>query len=77
MKISNLSKFREIKKIKKVVSDLEVVLRVSSITTNALNPFQHYIPAKRILSSLNESSFLLKVYIKKYKLKLKDLEKDE
>jgi hypothetical protein len=74
IKIENLQDYKEKKKIKRVVTDLEKASRVFSLTTKSVHGLKHYNPVNNVLSVIYDNQQLIEIYLKKYRQQLKDLQ---
>jgi hypothetical protein len=74
MTIENLQDYKEKRKIKKIVTDLEKISRILSLTTKSITPYNHYAPVKNVLSVTYDNQQLIGIFLKKYKNLLKEKE---
>lgn len=66
-KLVEIKDFRTKKKIKKVVEDLEVVIKVMNLSINGLSRYSKYINVAEAISSLQTNKTLLEISYNKYR----------
>jgi len=65
-KLVELKDFKTKKKIKKVVEDLDVIIKVMNLTLNGLSRYSKYIHVAEAISSLQTNKTLLEISRNKY-----------
>jgi hypothetical protein len=58
------------KKYKKIIEDIEGMLKVISYSQKALSFYKHYIPAQQMISGMETQKTLLELHAKEAKNKL-------
>lgn len=77
MKPVSLTEHKNKKKFKKIVEDIDSILRVISLTQKSLSFYKQYIPVQEMISILATNSTLLELYRKSYADKLEELNKND
>jgi hypothetical protein len=75
MTITSLTEHKSKKKYKKVVEDIDGILKVISLSQKSLSFFKQYLPVQEMISVLETNKTLLELHRKKYEGKLEELEK--
>jgi hypothetical protein len=68
--IINLSAFKESKKYKKLISDMEDILKVLTATQKALHFFKHYQIIQTLLLTIETDKGIVETYKKKFQYEL-------
>ena len=68
----NLKDFKDRKKFKQIVEDLENINRILDLTQRSLIHFKRYKNVQEIISICETNMTLLNLYKKKYEAKLKN-----
>jgi len=63
----DLTKYREKKKRRILVSKLQDILKIFSISEQALNSYRYILPAKDVLRSIRENRILTEISVKRLK----------
>lgn len=71
--IVNLKLHKDKKKYKKVLEDIDSMLRIFMLSQQSLSFFKHYIPAQEIISILETNKTLLELKRKRYNKELEVL----
>ncbi len=64
---TNLKHFKEKKRIKKIVSDLEKIEHLLSLILQGLGTYKRYTPIRELLTEILDKKGMIKLYLKKYK----------
>ena len=75
MLITNLNEFKDSKKFKKIISDLENILVVINKSQEAFKFFKHYALCQEIISVLETNKTLVEIYRKQYNDRLVEVKK--
>lgn len=65
--ISSMSNFKNLKKARVLVKDLDNIDKLLMLSHKALFPYRKYIPCKDILENIKNNHSLVQLYLKKYK----------
>lgn len=65
--MAELHNAKDYKLAKQFCRDIEAILKVTGLALRALEPFKHYRPVSRLISTLKEESSLLEAHLNKYK----------
>lgn len=74
--ITSLSDHKNKKLAKRLVSDIDAILKVLSLTQRGLAHFKQYIPVQEIISTIQTNVTLLEVHRNKYAKALEDATKE-
>lgn len=75
MEITDLKGFKKEKKYKKIVSDIDSILLIFSLTQRSLAFFKEYVVVQEIISIIETNKTLLELHRKKYLNELEEAEK--
>jgi hypothetical protein len=73
--ITSIDDFKNKKKYKKVIEDIDSILRVITLAQKSLSYFKQYLTVQEIISVLETNKTLLELYRKTYGDKLEEIEK--
>lgn len=65
IKITHLQDYKNLKKIQKIVSDLEKVEVLLTNNIKTISAYKRYMPARSVLMNLMENKALVMVHLKK------------
>lgn len=71
-KTYNFESHKEIKKLKKIVSDLQKVQSLLGLIIQGLGVYKKYTPVKSIIASIVENKALVGIYLKQISDQLKE-----
>ncbi len=66
MKIVSLDKYKEIRRARRIKSDLDDILELFDVIIAGLNNYKKYKPVNEVIKLLKSNKDLLKLYRKKY-----------
>ena len=73
--ITSIDDFKNKKKYKKVIEDIDSILRVITLAQKSLSYFKQSLTVQEIISVLETNKTLLELYRKTYGDKLEEIEK--
>ena len=73
--IIHLQQFKDKKKIKKYVKDIEDILKIITLSQKGLSIYKQYSSVQEMVSVLETNKMLLEMHKKKYESKLEEIEK--
>lgn len=73
MGITEIKDFKKNKKYKKILEDIDGILKIFSLTQKALSFFKEYVVVQEIISILATNTTLLEIHKKKYEEHLKGI----
>lgn len=73
--VVNIKDFKKRKKIKKIIDDLKIIIKVYNLTINALKSHASYTTVMETISVLQGNKTLLEIHLKKYESMLKSYKK--
>jgi len=74
--ITDLTKYRDLKKAKKVVQGLESSLKTFQVCLDMLKPFKQYVTVMESMSTISTSYKITEIQLKKCKEYIKEQEND-
>ena len=72
----SLHKFKNKKKYKKILEDIDNVLKVISLSRKGLSFYEQYLPVQEMISVLETNKMLLELHRKHYEDKLEEAKKE-
>lgn len=73
MTTTNLSEYKKIKKLNKVIADLTEIQKLFTVTAQAFSIYKKYTPVRDVISSILDNKAMVDVYLKKFKRTLESL----
>jgi hypothetical protein len=73
--IISLQDFKDKKKIKKFIKDINTILKIIDLSEKGLSHFPQYSVVQDMLNVLKSNKTLLELHRKKYESKLEEIEK--
>lgn len=73
--ITQLKDFKTEKKYKKILEDINTILRIFSLTQMSLSFFKEYVVVQEIISILETNKTMLEMHKRKYEAQLFEIEK--
>lgn len=73
--ITQLKDFKNIKKYKKILEDIEGMLKIFTLTQKGLSFFKEYAVAQEIISIIETNKTMLEMHKRKYEAQLLQAEK--
>lgn len=70
-KIINLQDVKDNKKYKKIVKDIEAILKIINLAQKGLSHYKEYVTAIELISIMETNKTMLEIHKKKYETKLK------
>lgn len=70
--ITSLDEHKNKKLMKKVLTDIDAILKVMTLAQKGLAHFKQYIPVQEVISTLQTNIMLLEVHRNKYAKKLEN-----
>lgn len=70
--MSEISDFNKFKRAKKIVKELEVVIKILSLAQTGLKPFRDYTSLQETLLCIEDSKTILEIHLNHQKQILKD-----
>lgn len=67
MEPTNLTQYKQIRKLKKLTKELAEIERLLTLVLKGLTAYKKYTPIRSILQNVLENKALVNVYYKKYK----------
>jgi hypothetical protein len=67
MTTTDLTKYRDLKKHKRILRDLESIQKYLTVSFEVLKRFDCYVPVRNILETIKENQTLIRIYAEKYK----------
>jgi hypothetical protein len=64
--MTDLTKFRELRRAKKIILDLQTLGTMFRYCADSLKRYDMYVPVRNVLDSLKDNLKLIDVYLKKY-----------
>lgn len=74
--ILDLKPFKEEKKYKKIISDIDSILLIFGLTQKSLSFFKEYVVCQEIISIIETNKVLLELHKKDYSTRLKEITND-
>lgn len=65
-KILNFEDKKKEKKYKKIIADIDNILKIIGLTQKSLSFYKEYVPAQEIISILETNKTMLEIHRKKY-----------
>lgn len=62
-----IDEYKQYKRAKILVSDLEKIIRIINLSISALHHFSKYAPVNQIISTLQTNKTILEIHLNKYK----------
>lgn len=75
--MNNLKDYKNSKKAKVIIEELEKIDQILEITQYSLKKYHHYIPVVEILSVIKNNKTMLKIFKKKNQEIIDNLKKEE
>ena len=73
--IIHIQQFKDKKKIKKYIKDINDILTVITLSQKGLSMYKQYSAVQEMVSVLETNKILLEMHKKKYESKLEEIEK--
>lgn len=73
--IVSLKEYKDKKKIKKYIDDIENVLKIIFLSQKGLSIYKQYSAVQEMVSILETNKIILEMHKKKYESKLEEIEK--
>jgi hypothetical protein len=73
--VTSIKDFKNKKKYKSLVEDLNNILKVINLSRKSLNFYRKYLPVQDIIITLDDSKVLIQSYKDRYEGELEKLEK--
>jgi hypothetical protein len=73
----SIQDFKNKKKYKKLLEDLNNILKVINLSRRSLNFYRQYLPVQEIMITLDSSKVLIQSYKDRYESELEKLEKKD
>lgn len=70
--MSNTYDFNKVKKAKRIVKELEVVIKILTLAKNGLKPFRDYTSLQETLLCIDDSKTILEIHLNHNKQILKE-----
>ena len=70
--VTSLNDHKNKKLMKKVLTDIDAILKVMTLAQKGLSHFKQYIPVQEVISTLQTNIMLLEVHRNKYAKKLEN-----
>jgi hypothetical protein len=64
--MTDLTKYREIRRAKKILLDLQTLANMLSYCSASLKRYEMYVPIRNVTDSIRDNLTLINVYLKKY-----------
>lgn len=77
MSPTSLTKYKQSKKITKVVEELTEIQKLFSLALHGFSTYKKYIPVREVLSSLNDNKVMIDLSLKKFKKSLESLNENK
>lgn len=77
MNPTNLTKYKQIKKLNRVVSDLTEIQKLFNLGLHGFSTYKKYVPVREVLSSLSDNKVIVDLALKKFKKSLESLNENE
>jgi hypothetical protein len=71
--IVKLKDFKQVKKLKRYLADINKIIEIMSTSQKALSFFKHYITAQQTISVMETNKTFLELYIKRYEKELAEI----
>lgn len=71
--IVKLKDFKQIKKLKRYISDINKIIHIMSTAQKALSFFKQYIVTQETISVMETNKTFLELYLKKYEKELAEI----
>lgn len=72
MNPTNLQEYKEKRKQKRIVSDLENIERLLTVVLRGLAKYKKYVPVSDIIKNVMENKAIVNLHLKKYNEKIKE-----
>lgn len=70
-KIISFQKKKNSKKYKKIIQDIESILKIVTLAQKGLSLYKEYVPAQELISVLETNKTFLEIHKKKYEKEIK------
>ena len=77
MTTTNLTKYKQIKKLNRVITDLTEIQKLLSLAQHGFSTYKKYNPVREVITSITENKILIDLSLKKFKKSLENLNADE
>lgn len=74
--VVDLNSRKKEKRYKKIIQDIDSILKIISLTQRSLSFFKEYVPAQEIISILETNKTMLEIHRKKYEAELQANKKE-
>jgi hypothetical protein len=71
--IIKIKDFKQIKKLKRYISDIKKIIHIMSTSQQALSFFKQYIVTQETISVMETNKTFLELYLKKYEKELAEI----
>ena len=75
--MTNIKDYKEKRKVKIIIDDLENVERLMSLIVKGMIGYKKYTPVKDLLSNVLDNKAIVSMYLKQYKKSLENMDENK
>jgi len=75
--VTNIKDYKEKRKVKIIIDDLENVERLMSLIVKGMIGYKKYTPVKDLLSNVLDNKAIVSMYLKQYKKSLENMDENK